>query len=133
MTRLRRTLVGALAATAALAGSAPAASASTFAMPSFTMPSFTTPSFTTPSFPWAGFSGVGATLAGNPTNAGACASTPGPQGQGATGGTTATVCQGTGLSFVGPAVGQVATVIGPTIIGPAVIGSVIVSAGNAAG
>jgi hypothetical protein len=36
---------------------------------------------------------------------------------------------GTGLSFVGPAVGQIATVIGPTIIGPAVIGNVVVSAG----
>ena len=39
---------------------------------------------------------------------------------------------GTGLSFVGPAVGQIATVIGPTIIGPAVIGNVVVSAGNGA-
>jgi hypothetical protein len=40
------------------------------------------------------------------------------------------VCQGTGLSFVGPAIGQIATVIGPTIIGPAVIGNVTVSAGS---
>jgi hypothetical protein len=39
---------------------------------------------------------------------------------------------GTGLSFVGPAVGQIAAVIGPTIIGPAVIGNVVVSAGNGA-
>ncbi|MDB5064899.1 MAG: hypothetical protein JWM18_1333 [Chloroflexi bacterium] len=49
--------------------------------------------------------------------------------QGATAGTEAKVCQGSGLSFVGPAVGQVATVIGPTVIGPAQV-SAVVSAGN---
>ncbi|MEA2211271.1 MAG: hypothetical protein QOF83_1219 [Solirubrobacteraceae bacterium] len=126
MTRIRSTLVAGLVATAALAAGAPAASASTpFTMPSaFTMPS----SFTIPS--WPAFNAPQENLLGNPTNAGACASTPGPQGQGATGGTTATVCQGTGLSFVGPAIGQIATVIGPTIIGPAVIGNVTVSAGS---
>jgi hypothetical protein len=40
---------------------------------------------------------------------------------------------GGGLSFIGPAVGQVASVIGPTIIGPVYIGTSIVSAGAAAG
>jgi hypothetical protein len=39
---------------------------------------------------------------------------------------------GSGLSFVGPSIGQIATVIGPTIIGPAVVGNSIVSAGNVA-
>jgi hypothetical protein len=39
---------------------------------------------------------------------------------------------GAGLSFVGPAIGQIATVTGPTIIGPAVIGTSVVSAGNVA-
>jgi hypothetical protein len=32
------------------------------------------------------------------------------------------VCQGIGLSFIGPTIGQIGTVIGPTTIGPAVIG-----------
>jgi hypothetical protein len=39
-------------------------------------------------------------------------------------------CLGAGLSFVGPAIGQIATVIGPTIIGPANIGTTVVSAGD---
>jgi hypothetical protein len=53
-----------------------------------------------------------------------------PSEQGAVGGTTSSVCQGSGLSFIGPSVGQVATVIGPTVIGPATVGNAIVSAGN---
>jgi hypothetical protein len=55
-----------------------------------------------------------------------------PSQQGATAGTSNTVCQGSGLSFIGPSVGQVATVIGPTVIGPATIGNAIVSAGDVA-
>ena len=40
------------------------------------------------------------------------------------------VCAG-GLSFVGPTIGQIASVIGPTIISPAVVGTpVIVAAGS---
>jgi hypothetical protein len=42
------------------------------------------------------------------------------------------VCQGAGLSFIGPAIGQVATVIGPTIIGPVANVNVAVSAGAVA-
>lgn len=49
---------------------------------------------------------------------------------GAVGGSTNSVCQGSGLSFIAPSVGQVATVIGPTVIGPATIGNAIVSAGD---
>lgn len=78
--------------------------------------------------PGAGLPGVGA-----PSSQGAfgpCPSAFGPNGQGPVGGTLATVCTGAGLTFIGPAVGQVASVIGPTIIGPAVIGNVVVSAGN---
>src|SRR5438309_6690878 len=41
------------------------------------------------------------------------------EGQGGTAGNQPQVCLGSGLSFIGPAVGQVATVIGPTTIGPA--------------
>jgi hypothetical protein len=42
-------------------------------------------------------------------------------------------CLGAGLSFTGPAIGQIASVIGPTIISPTVVGaSIVVSAGNGA-
>jgi hypothetical protein len=64
-------------------------------------------------------------LSGGPE---ACSSRSAEQ-QGATAGTETKVCQGGGLVFVGPAVGQVATVIGPTVIGPAQV-SAVVSAGN---
>jgi hypothetical protein len=67
-----------------------------------------------------------------PGNApGPCASISN-EAQGSTGGTAASVCQGSGLSFVGPAVGQVATIMGPTIISPGFVGTVILSAGNVA-
>jgi hypothetical protein len=46
------------------------------------------------------------------------------------GGIETKVCAGTGPVFIGPSVGQVATVIGPTIIGPAVIGATGVSAAS---
>jgi hypothetical protein len=51
-----------------------------------------------------------------------------PEGVGAAGGTTSQSC-GAVLSFIGPAIGEVATVIGPTIIGSAVLAPVSVSAG----
>jgi hypothetical protein len=60
-----------------------------------------------------------------------CSSTP-VQGQGTVAGTEIKICQGSGLVFVAPSVGQVASVIGPTIIGPAVLGASGVAAGNAA-
>jgi hypothetical protein len=63
---------------------------------------------------------------------GPCATGDTPSQQGATGGTTNSICQGGGVVFVGPSVGQVATVIGPTVIGPATIGNAIVSAGDVA-
>jgi hypothetical protein len=46
------------------------------------------------------------------------------------GGTQTLVCVGAGPVFVGPSVGQIATVMGPIIIGPAVIGATGVSAGS---
>jgi hypothetical protein len=67
-------------------------------------------------------------LDGLPGGADACSSHTAEQ-QGATAGTESKVCQGGGLVFVGPAVGQVATVMGPTVIGPAQV-SAVVSAGN---
>jgi hypothetical protein len=56
----------------------------------------------------------------------------GPTGQGGTAGTENQVCMAGGVVNVGPSVGQVATITGPTITGPAAVGSVIVSAGNVA-
>src|SRR6266513_3132805 len=62
-----------------------------------------------------------------------CDDYPGGDGQGATGGTNNEVCQGSGVIVLGPQVGQVATVIGPTIIGPSTVGVVNTSAGGIAG
>jgi hypothetical protein len=59
-------------------------------------------------------------------------SRPSAEGQGGTGAADHQVCQGAGLSFIGPAIGQVATVIGPTIIGPVANVNVAVSAGAVA-
>lgn len=115
---IRSTVVCALVASAALAAGAPAAGAST----PFTLPAFAVPAS----------GAVLPTAVGNPVGQqGACGTATGPQGQARTGGTNNPVCVGAGLSFVGPAIGQIATVIGPTIIGPAVVGNSIVSAGNA--
>jgi hypothetical protein len=70
--------------------------------------------------------GFGRTVLGNSV-AGACGSATANQVQGRTG-TTAQVCGG--LSFIGPAVGQISGAIGPTIISPAVVGSSIVTGTN---
>lgn len=65
---------------------------------------------------------------------GPCGDLPGGDGQGATGGTYAEICQGTGVVFVGPAVGQEVAVIGPRLVGPVNgVGSVNTSAGDIAG
>jgi hypothetical protein len=50
------------------------------------------------------------------------------EGQGATGSGDPEVCAV--IAFVGPSVGQTASVIGPPIVGPAVIGTNVVSAGH---
>jgi hypothetical protein len=54
-------------------------------------------------------------LYGDPAGLGDCTDSSPTQGN--TGGTEGKVCQGAGLAFVGPSVGQVANVVGPTIIG----------------
>jgi hypothetical protein len=71
--------------------------------------------------------GTGAAVA--PVGVGPCASVS-TERQGPTGENPTQICQGGGLVFVAPAVGQIASVIGPTIIGPAVIGTSVVSAGS---
>ena len=116
-----RAIAAALAPTAALGIGAPAASA---ALPAY-------------GGPGVGAGGTGVRVgvpgaAGSQAALGLCPSSFGPNGQGPVAGTLATICTGAGLSFIGPAIGQVASVLGPTIIGPAVIGNVVVSAGNGA-
>ena len=110
---MRRTPLAAALATAALAVGAPAAGATT----------------------WPAFSAVSSIPTGGlslPANAAGPCATISNEPQGSIGGTEASVCQGSGLSFVGPAVGQVATVMGPTIISPGFAGTVIVTGGNVA-
>jgi hypothetical protein len=103
--------VAALAAVAALAVGAPAAGAST-----------------TPAGPL-GLWPISA-LSVPDSAVGACGDTTGAEVQGRPGGVANQVCGG--LSFIGPAIGQIASNIGPTIISPAVIGSVIVTGNNVA-
>lgn len=61
-----------------------------------------------------------------------CSTPTAEENQGNVAGTGNQICQigGGGLVFVAPAVGQVATVVGPTIIGPSQVGTVVVSPGN---
>jgi hypothetical protein len=119
--------VAALAAVAALAVGGQVSSASAASFPGFAFPGFPASSFTTPVFAGAGF-GVG--TGANSVVPGPCATASPFDGQGRVGGINNQICMGAGLAFVGPSVGQIASVIGPTIIGPAVVGVLIVSAGN---
>jgi hypothetical protein len=119
MLTIRRASVAALAAGAALAVGAPTAGASPVPTPD-----------------WAPFGGPGQGLGpigDNPATAvGPCNTPTGAEGQGGTGGTSGQACLGAGLSFIGPSIGQIASVVGPTIIGPAFVGNMVVSAGNGA-
>jgi hypothetical protein len=110
---IRSALLASLAVTVGLAGGAPAAHAAPF--PAFPVSAF-------PIFPTGGGEAV----------ASPCTRPSGPSGQGTgnVGEVHNQVCEAGGLTFVGPAIGQIATVIGPTIIGPAVIGNSVVSAGD---
>jgi hypothetical protein len=107
---VRWPFLASLAVTVAFVVGAPAAGASPF--PVSTIPV---------ALPGGGYNAV----------AGPCGR-PTVDGQGSVGGVNDQVCQGAGLTFNGPSIGQIATVIGPTIIGPAVVGTSIQSAGNAA-
>jgi hypothetical protein len=117
---IRKTPRLALVVGAALAIGAPTAAAQTPVSPGFAFPP--------------GFESIAPITTAWPAGLATgqqCGTNQGPIGQASTAGTNA--CTGPGLSFVGPAIGQVASVIGPTIIGPAVVGTLIVSAGAAAG
>lgn len=74
---------------------------------------------------------VGGVAQNGQSAAGPCGQSVGSfQGMGRAGGIDAFTCQGAGLSFVGPAVGQVSSVVGPTIMSPGFIGTTIVTSGN---
>ena len=72
------------------------------------------------------------TTGGGPIRSGICGSSSGAENQGGTGGTNTYLCMGPGLMFVGPQIGQIASVVGPTIISPGFVGQVVTSAGNGA-
>jgi hypothetical protein len=111
MMRARTPFVATLASIAVLAGAAPVASASIFP----------------------GATPVPVAVGNASITPGACGESRGPEFQAATGETANAACLGAGLSFIGPSIGQIASVVGPTIVGSPVIGTLIVSAGNAAG
>jgi hypothetical protein len=118
---IRHRVAALIAATVTLvAVGLPTAGAGAWTMPAFPL---------TASSPWAGMlPSAGAVTAPVGGAFGPCA-TSNTQIQGPAGGTEAKICQGAGLAYVGPAVGEIATVIGPTIMGPAVVGPINVSAG----
>jgi hypothetical protein len=107
------------AATGAMAVAAPVASAQ------FTFPAWPA----TGGFPaWPAIGGIGAIgVGGNQIGSAGCVGTNRPSVGGNNGSTSAQTC-GALLSFVGPQIGQIASVIGPTVIGsPGAV--VMVSAG----
>jgi hypothetical protein len=143
MSRTRKLIITVLAAVALPVGVAPAAHAATWPTTGTPQAQFGTT---------AKYNGLGTGLGlGVPTgtglglgtglgslnglnggeNAAGCGISSGNEVQGGTAGTETVVCNGAGgLSFVGPQIGQVASVIGPTIIGGVVTGSVVTTAGD---
>ena len=130
MILVRRILPVALAVGALLGVTTPAASASISPTPAFALP---TGALASPAYPssFAAFDwSAGAVGSGSGGICGSSTATQGGIGASTAGGTTAQVCLGPGaLSFVGPAIGEVSSIVGPTIIGPASNINVIQSAG----
>jgi hypothetical protein len=127
---VRRILPAALAVGALLGATAPGASASTLPTPTFGLP---TGAFPPPGYAWSSpplDGNAGAVGSGSGGICGSSSATQGGIGGSTAGGTTAQVCLGPGaLSFVGPSIGEVSSIVGPTIIGPANNVNVIQSAG----
>lgn len=87
---------------------------------------FTAPVSSATIFPWP-TALPGSNSVGGQAGSFGCGSNA-PAGNGPAGGTTVQSC-GSVLAFVGPSIGQVANVIGPTIIGATIVSPVTVSAG----
>lgn len=131
MMLIRRILSAALAIGALLGATAPGAGASTLPTPAFASQLGALPSLGYAwNFPALG-QNVGAVGAGSGGICGSSTASQGGGGSGNAGGTTAQVCLAPGaLSFVGPSIGQISSIVGPTIIGPASNITVIQSAGS---
>jgi hypothetical protein len=121
----RGPVVAALAVLAVLTAGLAPVSASTVPSRGFGLPLGLMGSGVTPAF---GAVPVAADPNGN--SLGACNTQIGVEGQGPPGSIEDKVCMGAGLSFIGPSIGQIATVIGPTTIGPAFIGTSVATAGG---
>ena len=63
---------------------------------------------------------------------GGCDHPKGTEFQGRTGGNENNMCLGTGLQYVGPAIGGVTSVVGATAIGAVINAPVVTSGGNGA-
>jgi hypothetical protein len=82
---------------------------------------------------WPTFAGVPPVAPGDlslPGDAAGPCGTISNEGVGRAGGNEASICQGAGLAFIGPSVGAVATIMGPTIMSPGFVGTIIQSTGN---
>ena len=106
MRSIRRRLLAVVVATGGVALAAPVSGASAQVWPvGFTFPT---------AFPLPPIGGVG--VGGNQIGTAGCVGTNRPSVGGNTGSTSAQTC-GAVLSFSGPQIGQISSVIGPTIIG----------------
>jgi hypothetical protein len=101
ITVIRRRLLAVMAATGAIALAAPVSGASAEIIPPVGLPVLPT---------------GGAAIGGNQIGSAGCVGTNRPSFGGNAGSTSAQTC-GSVLSFTGPQIGQIASVIGPTIIG----------------
>jgi hypothetical protein len=110
---MRRTAVAVALAAATLAVGVPAAGASTLPASG-------------------GLPGIATSAPALPGNVAGPCGTVSNEGQGRASGNEASVCQGAGLAFIGPSVGQVANIMGPTIISPGFTGTIIQTTGNVA-
>jgi hypothetical protein len=116
----RRRLLAAAAATSAFALAGPVAGASAAVLPG--LPTTLPGALPVPTLPLAG-NAVG----GNQIGTAGCVGTNRPSVGGNNGSTSAQTCGAT-LSFSGPQIGQISSIVGPTIIGSP-LAKVVVSAG----
>jgi hypothetical protein len=120
----RGPVVAALAALAVLTAGLVPAGAATIPSGGFALPLGLLSSGATPAF-----GAVPVAADPNGVSQGACNTQIGAEGQGPPGSIEDKACLGAGLSFIGPSVGQIVAVVGPTTIGPAFVGTSVLAAG----